>query len=52
MLPSTMVRDNKRKGKIQERIWKLWTKGDCVFYDGEKEMTEKKDKGIYSLGRI
>lgn len=52
MLPSTMVRDNKRKeGKIQERIWKLWTKGDFVFYDSEKEMTgkKKKDKTIYMV---
>lgn len=51
MLPSTMVRDSRRKeGKVLLSIWKLWTKGDFVLYDTEKGMTEKKI--TYSLGRI
>lgn len=53
MLPSTMIRDNKRKeGKMQEKIWILKTKGDFALYDSENQMTGKKDKRIYDLGRI
>lgn len=47
ILPSTVLKETKRQeGKVQKKHRKLRPKAVCVLYDGEKKITEKRQRKI------